>query len=151
MQYEVEIEGKTLYVNVEKAQHDQLIDSKNDNLLYETKENGADISYELAKAEYDYCLHRSEKLDNKIYILLTVCAFLISIVIGIAGDLRKIEFPQKIVSLRNTAECAIWIGTGIELLIFIAAVIILILALWSIDIHRFDQTEILNFSEMYKL
>ena len=36
-----------------------------------------ELAYEATKVEYDHCVQRSEKLDNKVYIILTVYAFFI--------------------------------------------------------------------------
>ena len=41
----------------------------------EKTESSADICFEAIKAEYDYCVTRAEKLENKVYILLAACAF----------------------------------------------------------------------------
>ena len=38
------------------------------------EESSASICFEAIKAEYDYCVTRAEKLENKVYILLAACA-----------------------------------------------------------------------------
>jgi len=40
------------------------------------EESSASICFEAIKAEYDYCVTRAEKLENKVYILLAAFAFL---------------------------------------------------------------------------
>ena len=40
------------------------------------EESSASICFEAIKAEYDYCVTRAEKLENKVYILLAACAFI---------------------------------------------------------------------------
>lgn len=149
MQYEVELEEKKYIINVNKCSESD-IDPTSVVIPIVGEETGEDISYEVARTEYDYCLHRSEKLDNKIYILLTVCAFLIGGVLGIVDDLIKyVKWPMAVIYTKNIFECAAWIGTGLELIIFALSIIILVAALRSIDIHRFDQTEILDRDMVY--
>jgi hypothetical protein len=130
LRYEIELENNKYVVDVNKRVGEkQFHSSDGDVLETEAVETGEDISYEIVKAEYDYCLSRSEKLDNKIYILLTVCAFLISVVMDIANDLFQIKWPAKIYGIKSIFECTVWVGTFLELVIFVASIIVLITAL----------------------
>lgn len=55
----------------------------------EQAETAEDIAYSAFLSEYDHCVQRSEKLDNKVYILLTVCAFLFVLLI------EKVDFKTR--------------------------------------------------------
>ena len=46
------------------------------------------VYYEAAKAEYDYSVDNSSKLDGKAYTLLTVCAFLFTALYTVMGQVR---------------------------------------------------------------
>ena len=47
------------------------------------------IYYEAAKLEYEYAVTNSSKLDNKAYILLTVCAFLFAALYTVMGYVKE--------------------------------------------------------------
>ena len=49
-----------------------------------------EVYFEAAKEEYNYTVVNSNKLDNKIYILLTVCAFLTPAFYSILGQMKDI-------------------------------------------------------------
>lgn len=53
------------------------VDLERDTTIHdaESTESSADICFEAIKAEYDYCVTRAEKLENKVYILLAACAY----------------------------------------------------------------------------
>ena len=67
MKYTVIMNEIEYEVDVEKK--DQIFSCNNE------QEHSAELILTLIKSEYDHCVSRSEKLDNKIYILLTICAF----------------------------------------------------------------------------
>ena len=50
------------------------------------------IYYEAAKLEYEYAVTNSSKLDNKAYILLTVCAFLFAALYTVMGYVKEEDF-----------------------------------------------------------
>ena len=47
------------------------------------------IYYEAAKLEYEYAVANSNKLDNKAYILLTVCTFLFAALYTVMGHVKE--------------------------------------------------------------
>lgn len=65
MRYTIQVDGNLYTVKIEE-----------DPTHKETNETAEDIAYSALLSEYDHCVQRAEKLDNKVYILLTVCAFL---------------------------------------------------------------------------
>lgn len=59
-------------------------------------ENAAQIALDAVKTEYDHCILRSERLDNKIYILLSICAFLFAFSMSSINKLGTLSMPQSI-------------------------------------------------------
>ena len=82
------------------------------------------LLYDAVKSEYEHCVKRSEKLDNKVYILFTVCAFLIVILGNVVNKISDIAFPE------NRMELFLIIVFAISLTACIGAftVILIILA-----------------------
>ena len=61
----------------------------------ESTESSADICFEAIKAEYDYCVTRAEKLENKVYILLAACAFVFVLLTTQIEKAGKLGVPQS--------------------------------------------------------
>lgn len=103
---------------------------------------GADVSLSVAQNEYNHCFERSAKLDNKVYILLTVCAFLFVMLSEAIKQLAKFIIP--------TTRCQLFIGGGyvailtLNVTAFIIMLVKLIKLLRGIELKRFDSYEILN-------
>ena len=57
-------------------------------------ESSADICFNAIKAEYDYCVTRAEKLENKVYILLAACAFEFVLLTTQIQKAGKMKLPQ---------------------------------------------------------
>ena len=99
-----------------------------------------DICVELARAEYEYPFRRSERLDNKVYILLTVCAFIFVLLTSIISSWGEVRFPK------NGVEVVLIIGfaalTGYTVVNVIVLLRKLIVCLSSITMHRFDSQQI---------
>ncbi|MCD8074293.1 MAG: hypothetical protein LUF27_04525 [Lachnospiraceae bacterium] len=72
-----------------------------------------EISYEAVKLEYEHCIQRSEKLDNKIYIMLTVYAFIFTLLTSSINQIRDFVFPT------DTAQLAMIILFFFQPLLFI--------------------------------
>lgn len=83
--------------------------------IINAEESSASICFEAIKAEYDYCVTRAEKLENKVYILLAACAFVFVLLTTQIEKTGKMELPQS----------------GRELLGMIIYVLLLILAVIS--------------------
>ena len=80
-------------VNVDKKQYHIAIEPKNE-LSPNHTDFSEELSYESTKAEYDHCVQRSEKLDNKVYIILTVYAFLFVLLCDIIKKIAAFSFPK---------------------------------------------------------
>lgn len=61
----------------------------------ESIESSADICFDAIKAEYDYCVTRAEKLENKVYILLAACAFVFTLLTTQIEKVGKMKLPQS--------------------------------------------------------
>lgn len=81
----------------------------------ENTESSADICFEAIKAEYDYCVTRAEKLENKVYILLAACAFVFVLLTTQIEKAGKIGLPKS----------------GLELLGIIIYAVLLVMAVIS--------------------
>lgn len=102
----------------------------------EFQESSADICFDAIKTEYDYCVTRAEKLENKVYILLAACAFLFVLLTTLIEKVEKIEYPQNILDL-----CAIILYITLLIIAVISNVGMIIMAvnlLKSISFERFD-------------
>lgn len=100
----------------------------------------SDLCYEIAKTEYEHCVQRSEKLDNKVYILLTVCAFIFAM---LTGAIDQIGITH--VGCKNTILIlAFYIVLVLNILSFLMLIISLIYLLSGVKILRFDSSEILS-------
>ena len=45
--------------------------------------------------EYQHVVRRSEKLDNKVYILSTICGFIFAFITGIISNLSDFQMPKN--------------------------------------------------------
>lgn len=103
---------------------------------------GDDASLTVVQNEYNHCFERSAKLDNKVYILLTVCAFLFVMLSEAIKMLSELTIP--------TTRCQLLIGGGYITLLtlnvtaFIIMLVKLIKLLRGIELMRFDSFEILH-------
>lgn len=133
MRYKVNTGEKEFEVAVE------VIDEEPSKALCDT---GADVSLTIAQNEYNHCFERSAKLDNKIYILLTVCAFLFVMLSDAIKKLSEFTIP--------TTRCQLLIEGGYIALLtlnvteFIFMLVKLIKLLRGVELSRFDSYEILN-------
>ena len=92
MRYRVTSDEKEFEVTVER------IDEEDADKL--PKVDSAEIVLEAIKTEYNHCVSRSEKLDNKIYILLTICAFVFAFSTTSLTQIRNFSKPVTL-----TQEC----------------------------------------------
>lgn len=130
--YIVNIEDKTYTLSV-KPQSKQI---DNSNSFSE------DLSYESTKAEYDHCVQRSEKLDNKVYILLTVYAFLFVLLCDIIKKISDFSFPNNKIQLVLIITYSVLLSLNVILYIFI--LIKLTHLLKGVSIERFKPQIILE-------
>ena len=85
--YKVKINEQIYEIELEK---DRMKSQNN-----KSTESSADICFDAIKVEYDYCVTRAEKLENKIYILLAACAFEFVLLTTQIEKAGKIKIPQS--------------------------------------------------------
>lgn len=131
MEYKVQIDDNSYVVEIE-----EMTDC---NALNKTAE---DIAYSAFLSEYDYCVQRSEKLDNKVYILLTVCAFLFVLLTSAISEASKFRFPENGLLLGFVIVYALCL-TG-DVGSYVLMLVNLVGLLRSVSFARFDTSEILT-------
>lgn len=131
MEYKVQIDDNSYVVEIEEMTVS--------NALNKTAE---DIAYSAFLSEYDHCVQRSEKLDNKVYILLTVCAFLFVLLTSVISEAGKFEFPESGLALGLIITYAVLLVTDVG--IYVLMLIKLVGLLKSVSFARFNTSEILT-------
>ena len=64
------------------------------------EEDSSEICLDAVLEEYQHSIHRSEKLDNKVYILSTICGFIFVFITDIISKLGTFQIPKDIVQTR---------------------------------------------------
>ena len=100
------------------------------------------LLFDAVKTEYEHSIKRSEKLDNKVYILLTVCAFEFVMLSDVIKHINNVSFPQ------NSKDLLLIIIFSILLLscivLFIAMLISLANLLKPMYLRRLESKIVLN-------
>lgn len=110
---------------------------ENNDLMYNTSENKGDsFSYEAVRCEYDHCIQRFERLDNKIYIALTICAFLFVLIVDIIKKIEVFSFPQTSIQLLLIIIYSIL--TTVDLGLFTYSLLTLTILLKSANLLRIE-------------
>ncbi len=105
-------------------------------------DTGEDAALTVVQNEYDHCFERSAKLDNKVRILLTVCAFLFVMLSEAVKKLSEL--------ILSTTRCQLLIGGGyialltLDVTVFLILFVKLMKLLQGIELMRFDSYEILH-------
>lgn len=133
--YKVQVNDKTYFVdvtNIEMHQEQQLSTDSNIDLL----------ACDTTKLEYENSLRRSEKLDNKIYIILTICALLFVLITDILKKISTFSIPNTIQQM--TLIILFTIILTITLLLYGYILLNLTKLLKGAPIQRFDPIVILE-------
>ena len=117
-------------VSVEPLEADTSGGSTNDRAAESDKWK---VYYEVAKAEYDYAVANSSKLDSKAYTLLTVCAFLFT-----ARD----KGCWGYISIGILSACLLLAGIFLARAIFLLVNILNISQTLRVDVQKLLQTNI---------
>jgi len=110
-----------------------------------------DVSYdssaqclEIALEEYRHVTERSNKYDNKIYIMITFCGLFFAFIINLLDKLINIHFPE------TTKQGIIFIICITFFIIisvcYISSMILLVLGLHPIKLHRFNPRLLIDYS-----
>ena len=103
---------------------------------------GEDAALTVVQNEYNHCFERSAKLDSKVLILLTVCAFLFVMLSEAVKKLSKL--------ILSTTRCQLLIRGGyialltLNVTVFIVLFVKLMKLLQGVELMRFDSYEILH-------
>ena len=131
-QYIVNVNDKSYNISVES----QFQQTSNDTNYSEN------LSYESTKAEYDHCVQRSERLDNKVYIILTVYAFIFVLLCDILKKIGDFSFPKDQIQLALIIVYSILLTFNSMLYIF--TLIQLTSLLKGVSIQRFSPEKVLE-------
>lgn len=104
--------------------------------------NNPSLCYNIAKTEYDHCIKRLERLDNKIYILLTALAFIVVLLTGSISKLSGVNWSDACV---NAKAIVVYILLTISATVLVILLLTqLIISLSSVEIKRFDSCELME-------
>ncbi|MCD7837130.1 MAG: hypothetical protein LUG83_10935 [Lachnospiraceae bacterium] len=100
------------------------------------------ISYEAVKLEYESCIHRSEKLDNKIYIMLTVYAFIFALLTSSINQINQFAFPKDMAQLALIIIFSLLLF--IDLLIYFISLTNMVSLIKAVHLNRFVSGEVID-------
>lgn len=83
-EYRIKINKRTAPVN-----------DNNSFLSSKTEKDSSEICLNAILEEYQHTVHRGEKLDNKVYILSTICGFIFIFITEIISRLANFELPSN--------------------------------------------------------
>ena len=98
--------------------------------------DGADFCFQAAKAEYDYCSQRAEKLESKVSILLAASALLFSLFPTVMESICSFKFPKTVLDIGLIVLYVL--SLTIFLLSFMFTFIRLLMLLIGKKLHRLD-------------
>lgn len=128
-------------VNVDEKEYSVTVKNNNTKNINDTAFS-EELSYESIKAEYEHCVQRSEKLDNKIYIILTVYAFIFVLICDVIKKIENFTFPTSTVQLTLVITYSVLLV--INILIYVFTLIQLTKLLKGISIRRFNPISVLS-------
>lgn len=131
MEYKVQIDDNSYVVEIKEVP-----------TRMEQDKTAEDIAYSAFLSEYDHCVQRSEKLDNKVYILLTVCAFLFVLLTSVISEAGKFRFPESGLALGLIIAYVVFLIGNVG--IYVLMLVKLVGLLRSVSFARFDTSEILT-------
>ena len=111
----------------------------------ENCDTSEDIVFDAMKEEYEHCVKRSEKLDNKIYILLTVCAFIFVLLTSIIEKASTFQMSQDMTKI--SLIIIYWLLLLVDVVIFCVLLEKLVVLLGSIEFQRLDINNIMELNE----
>lgn len=152
MKYNVSVETETRETSIYVIDVNAVYESGIDELQKEAKkENQADlydqelteklqIAVDSSRLEYEHSFRRAERLDNKVYILLTVCGFIFALLTGEINKISEIDIG----SIQYTV---IAVYDIVLLLSIIGTVLLLLILIYSLsgkDFKRYDTNKLLE-------
>ena len=113
---------------------------ESEKLSYDSSTECLSISLE----EYRHVTERSNKYDNKVYIMITFCSIFFAFILSLLDKLVKLELPE------NTKYTIVLIVSVVLFIIigicYITSMILLVLGLRPIKLHRFNPKLLIDYS-----
>lgn len=91
-EYIVNVKNKEYIIKVNKRKH---MNNTETHQQTSTEEDASEACLNAVMEEYQHVVRRSEKLDNKVYILSTICGFIFAFITGIISNLSDFEIPKN--------------------------------------------------------
>ena len=109
--------------------------------IFADDDKSVDICMDIARLEYEYSFRRAEKYDNKVYVLLTVCGFILVMFTGAVGNIGEIDILHPFRSGWIIAYDVLLVMCLLGLLIVLVR---LIDGMSGLNMRRHDSDEILK-------
>lgn len=106
------------------------------------EETSESIIFDAMKTEYEHCVQRAGKLDNKVYILLTVCAFVFVLITNLIEKVKDFCLPQNMTE--ESLVIVYWLLIIVDVVIFCVVLVKLVVLLGSIKFERLDIGDVLE-------
>lgn len=100
------------------------------------------VIFDAMKAEYEHCVQRAGKLDNKVYILLTVCAFVFVLITSLIEKVGDFCMPQNMAE--ESLIIVYWLLIIADVVTFCVVLVKLVVLLGSIKFERLDIGDVLE-------
>lgn len=100
------------------------------------------VIFDAMKAEYEHCVQRAGKLDNKVYILLTVCAFVFVLITSLIEKAKDFCLPQNMTE--ESLVIVYWLLIIVDVVDFCVILVKLVVLLGSINFERLDIGDVLE-------
>ena len=100
------------------------------------------VIFDAMKAEYEHCVQRAGKLDNKVYILLTVCAFVFVLITSLIEKASNFGMPQNMTE--QSLIIIYWLLIAVDAIAFCVVLAKLVALLGSINFERLDIGDVLE-------
>lgn len=132
--YRVTVDREEFVVSVEHYKEEALSESS----PKDADSTSVELLFGAMKVEYEALRKRSEKLDNKVYILLTVCAFLFTAFESIFGKFSHNSMPC---ASFETFFLTVITLTVVLFLILLVLLLLLLKPVWYkwIDPHKIEK------------
>ena len=92
-EYTAIIDNKEYVIKINKRNSDTSPENLN---TITVEEDSSEICLNAVLEEYQHSVRRSEKLDNKVYILSTICGFIFVFITDIISNLGTFQVPTDI-------------------------------------------------------
>lgn len=104
-----------------------------------------DIAFEIVKTEYDHCVVRSNKLDNKVYITFTISSFLFTMILELIKSSVELLCNFKIYTLSSLLTMVFMVLLIFTIIFYFYLIFMLISLLKSISTARIDPIVVTDF------